>query len=503
MQYSAELLRQAFDEGRAAETLQLLIEANNALLRGSDLDRGLEFAATRCAIYTGMMAHWVADQKERFGYNRPFAVVALGGTGREEMTPCSDTDFAFLFDDSIEGNAFLLELQRQLIHTNEFQERCGYRAAVQPFNLDYMQELETMQCNAFLDMNPVYDPDSLAEQFRERIRVTFDPFEHFLHVSNFWRDHWGERKSKHEQLTGFDIKNDGLRVFLAGIWTLAARDFIHSRNVYRTLADSRDLQAYALLLRIRSFVHLRRGTECAPSATGNHAEDMLEFDDFRSFGDMLGEAAGEEERFEFETEVRARLLSARRRVDRFTRGVIAQVLKKGREIRPGSAIILGVGGLRDMAAPTRVSDRERSRAALSTLLASQRYGLPVDPSELESTFRDVGDWLVPVPELSELFYESRGSLADTFRFLSRLDGAEERLFPGYKKFEASLDRRVLTERATLRGTHEREKIRALEGYVREGLELLSRTTLSSSLADRAHEVSIAEETALLDATELV
>ncbi len=418
------------------------------------------------------------------------------------MTPCSDTDFAFLFDDAIEENSFLLELQREVLQSDEFRDRFGFRPGALPFNLDDMPELDTVQRNSFLDMKPVYDPEGLAGRFRERIRTTFDPFEHFLHVSRFWRDHWDKPRTKPDRLDAFDIKQDGLRVFLAGVWSIAGRNFVHSHDVYRNLEDPRDLEAYGFLLRIRSFVHTQRERTRAASATGNHAEDVLRFDDFQSFGAMLGAEAGEEERFEFENEVRARLVSARRRVERFTRGVLGRALREGREIRAGSAITYGAGGLRDTAASERDSSIAKSRAALAMLLASQRYGLPIDPSELETTFRDAGDWLVAVPELSGLFYETEGSLAESFKFLSQLDGAEERLFPGYKKFETSLDERVMTERATLRGAHEREKIRALEEYNRQGVKRLEQARTPSSLSDPGHEVSVAVESALLDPNHL-
>ncbi len=60
-----------------AETFRRLIEASDGQLRGFDLDHGLEFAAARCEIYTGAMAGWAEEQREEFGYDRPFAVVAL------------------------------------------------------------------------------------------------------------------------------------------------------------------------------------------------------------------------------------------------------------------------------------------------------------------------------------------------------------------------------------------------------------------------------------------
>ena len=117
---------------------------------------------------------------------------------------------------------------------------------------------------------------------------------------------------------------------------------------------------------------------------------------------------------------------------------------------------------------TCVTDQDRSSAALSLVLTAQRYELPIDASELLTTFHRAGDWLEPVPELGALFLETRGSLAASFDFLSRIPGAEERLFPGYGRFESSVDERVRSERRTLRGPLEREKMRELETERREG-----------------------------------
>jgi hypothetical protein len=98
---------------------------------------------------------------------------ALGGTGREEVTPCTDLDFAFLFDDALEGNAFLLELQRQMLHTSRFQEWHGFSCIALPFGVDDMPSLVGKQLNSFLDMRPVFDPSGWADRFRERMRFDF------------------------------------------------------------------------------------------------------------------------------------------------------------------------------------------------------------------------------------------------------------------------------------------------------------------------------------------
>jgi len=475
-----------------------LIAENDALIRGPQLDNGRLITVARTAIYSGLMADWAAERHRMLGYDKPFAVVALGGTGRQEVTPYSDTDFAFLFDDAVEGNSYLLELQRELLHTRSFRDRCGFACEVLPFNPDDALRLSGKQLNAFLDLRPVYDPDGLAATFRERIRAPFDPFEHFLHVRGIWKERLETAALAWDRVDRFDIKNDALRVFLAGIWTLAGRGFLHSHDVYRALEDPRDLAAYDFLLRVRCFVHSRRLAPRRRAPGGDHPEDVLRFDDFNAFGELLGPAADEHARIAFADEVRARLISARRRVARFTRGVIERELRQGRPAGRGSPIVYGVGGLSHQGSSACRTSRDKSRAALSLLLASQRYGVPIDPSELGTTFRDIGDWLVPVPEVSALFYEPRGSLAESFAFLSQFDGAEDRLFPGYAKFEASLDARVMAEGKLLRGAIERRKIQILEECAQRGRDLLARAISTERGAGALDGVSIDVEAALLD-----
>ncbi|MCB1849240.1 MAG: hypothetical protein KDI83_00335 [Gammaproteobacteria bacterium] len=480
-----------------------LIAENDALIRSADLLCGRQLAAARTAIHTALVQDWAEELQHRLDYDRPFAVVALGGTGRAEMAPCSDTDFAFLFDDALEGNPFLLEIQRQVLHTAEFERRCGFQCQALPFSLDDIPDLEGKQLNTFIDLRPVFDPQGLTAIFRERIRATFDPFEHFLHVRSFWKEQWEKATAESERLDRFDIKNEGLRVFLAAIWTLAGAGFVHSHEIYGALDDPRDLAAYDFLLRIRAFVHSRPKTSPRTAAPGNHTEDILGFDDFLSFGELAPVDADDYDRFRFANEVRARLLSARRRIARFAIGVIERELHRGRTISPGSPIVFGVGGLSHLAAPTANTPVERSRAAMQLLLAAQHYGVAVDRAELQTTFRNAGDWLEPVPELAALFYESRGSLADTFEFLSQLDGVEANLFPGYGEFESSMDARVMIERSSLRGALERSKTRYLEQFVRDGHEMLARLARHHTAAEVDRGVAVEAEAARLDVDHLV
>ncbi len=485
-------------EGGPLEAYRRLIAENDALIRGAELENGRALVNARTAIHTALIAHWAEAQLRMHGYSKPFAVVALGGTGRAEVTPCSDLDLAFLFDEAIEGNAFLLELQRQTLHTEEFREQYGFGYAALPFGLDDVPALAEKQLNSFLDMRAVFDPGGLTERFRERIRATYDPFEHFLHLRGFWEDQWEAAGAGSERLDRFDIKNDGLRVFLGGIWTLAGKTFSHSQEVYRTLEDPRDLAAYDFLLRIRAWVHLRRPPGGRGGKEGNHPEDLLRFEDSVAYGEMLGPQSDVGTRFEFADVVRSRLLSARRRVAVFTKGVIERELGAGRAVVPGSAIIYGSNGLRHSTSDQGQSARERSRAALSLLLASQRYGVEIDLAELHATFRNAGDWLVRVPEVSELFYEPRGSLAKSFEFLAQIDGAEDRLFSGYGKFESSLDGRVMSERQSLRGALERQKMHVLEQYVIEGTQLLATSVSLEKTAAEDDYAMRAIEAALLD-----
>jgi hypothetical protein len=84
------------------------------------------------------------------------------------------------------------------------------------------------------------------------------------------------RTAIHTALAGqWAEEQHGLRVFLSGIWTLAGKTFIHSDNVYRTLEEPRDLEAYDFLLRIRAWVHFCRSRSGRPDALGNHPADDL------------------------------------------------------------------------------------------------------------------------------------------------------------------------------------------------------------------------------------
>ena len=124
--------------------------------------------------------------------------------------------------------------------------------------------------------------------------------------------------------------------------------------------------------------------------------------------------------------------------------------------------------------------------------------MPVDSAELQTTFRNLGDWLKPVPELAELFYETRGSLADTIGYITQLDGAAECLFPGYGRFEASLDERVMIEQTSLRGAWVRQKLRALDSCLAHGSDRLTATRAGWNPRDADLREMVAIESALLD-----
>src|SRR3954453_15571859 len=132
----------ALQKQGAAEAYRLLIAENDALIRSPNLEIGREITTRRTAIHSMIVRRWAEAEQRRAGYERPFAVVALGGTGRGEVTPYSDLDYTLLFDDELEGNDFLLELQRQTVHSNEFRDRHGFSFEPLAFALDDVPQLE-------------------------------------------------------------------------------------------------------------------------------------------------------------------------------------------------------------------------------------------------------------------------------------------------------------------------------------------------------------------------
>lgn len=451
-----------------------LIAENDALIRVPALDSGRAITQARTAVYLEIIAGWARRQQQVLGYDRPFAVVATGGTGRGEVTPCSDRDVMLLFEGRVKGeiqhDAFFKELKRQTSHTSEFEREHGFSLDLTPCGLDDAPDVSGKELNACLDMASVYDPYGLASRFRERLRDSCDVFEHFLHIRDHWHDQWAVAGGEAERMDKFDIKNDGLRVFLGGAWIRALEGFRHNQDVREEIAieDPGVLEAYDFLLRVRCWQHLCHAPGGQPDHLGNHKEDVMRFEDFLALDDMLGPDADESSRFEFANVVRGRVLSARRRLAAFSQGIIERELTVGRRTSPGSTVVFRRGGLSHRPLPPNATPEMRSDAAMSLLLQAQHYKLPVDPAEMHGTFRDAGKWLTPVPSFARLFTEERGSLAATFEFLSHVDGAMERLFPGYSAFESSLDERVMEGRKWTRGVMEREKMQDLERLLKEG-----------------------------------
>lgn len=497
-------LKMELDESSSAETLAGAIRRelaeNDALIRSANLANGNEIVKRRTAVFARAIARWAEERQQAFGYRKPFAVVAIGGTGRAEMTPRSDLDLAFLFEDGLAGEGFMLDLQNRTIHGDEFKLRHGFSIEASCYGLEHVPEICSCaeQLNAFIDMAPIHDPCGLAAVFRDRIRESFDPFEHFLDLRRFFRRHWKKADASAERIDRFDLKEEALRLFQCGVWVEGGKDFEHSHRVHARLEAShpRDLEAYHFLLRVRSWIQIRR--QPAPAVGGRHPEDLMEFADFLSFGEMLGPEATAAERKEFAAEVRGRILTARRRIATYARGVFGRELRQGRRIAAGSPVFLGPGGLAHDPLPGDAAPGERSRAVFALLLASRRYRLRIDRAELHGgVFDGAGDWLQADGGLGALFRESRGSLVESLEFLARIPGALDRIFPGYGRFESSVDARVLEERRELRGALARRKVKALEAAWNQGMGGAGEVAEPGSLVDTAFAVSPALETARL------
>lgn len=481
-----------------------LIAENDAMIARPSLDNGRRIVEERTAIFTGMVLHWAEEMHNDIDDDKPFAVVATGGTGRGEITPFSDTDFALIFEHKVEGNTLAEKLLYDLVSdpNGGFSARYGFKFHCPTFSFEDVPTLDDKTLNGMLDMRPVYDPGGLAAMFRARIRAHYDSFRQFLHVRSIWKEEWEKGATESERLEGFHIKNDALRAFLAGIWTLAGKEFDSSQEIYGTELDRRDLEAYEFLLRVRTYVHWRRKHGRGFPKGTKLDWDMMSLDDFVSFGELLGPEADESSRLDYAERVRWRLLCARRRVARFAKGVIYRELRAGRKVPKHPDIILGAAGLYHAKAGRDWNARDRSSGALGLLRASQKYGVPIDPAELQATFHNGGDWLMRVPELSALFYEDEGCLANSLEFLSQVEGAEDRLFPGYKHFEVSIDERVTEHKTSLRGVFERQKLQALDDFLRTGRELLKQPTKSAKDSIPLEPDTAAADAALLDQDQL-
>jgi hypothetical protein len=113
----------------------------------------LERHPTNCpkaGCYAGDAYLW-AEQYAWIAY-RDLAIRSHGGVAAQ-------ASFYFAYDLRwFEGNPFLVKLQHQVLHSDEFEKRTSFACLALPFSLDDVANLSGKQLNSFLDMRAVYDP---------------------------------------------------------------------------------------------------------------------------------------------------------------------------------------------------------------------------------------------------------------------------------------------------------------------------------------------------------
>ena len=365
----------ATSEGKHVAALygQLIAEKDRQLSTAS-LSSGPALTACRTAIHTGLLRAWLSPLISRYGMSDHVAGVALGGTGRGEMSPCSDIDVGYLVADPSAAAPLLREIERHTVHGNGFRDRCGFSFRGQILHVAQAEDLLALsfeQTTSLRDMRWIAGAVPLVAAVRASLREHLDPLaQHLRYEAQL-------RACLEASPPGGVHLKQLLRRCQAAMWLRGTAGFLPVRAVLREL-DAETQAAYWLAHRVRGLCHLQCG-DVAAGAGRRRDPDLVTASDLMAVAETL--AAASDNAGGGSVRVLDQLLYAFERLDQFARQTLATARRPAPRAH-GLPITLGADGLA-YAGEIPTTTGEREAAALALLMGTQRYAQPIAPEEAQ------------------------------------------------------------------------------------------------------------------------